>query len=60
MGKQQKAIQDVVDSATGELLKQYERRIAALEAHITDLEERLNDRGIFSGDRGIYAGDARN
>lgn len=31
-------------------LVELERRISALEAHITDLEERLNARRVFSGD----------
>lgn len=44
-------MQEVMDSVAATITQQFERRIAALEAHITDLEERLNARGIFSGDQ---------
>lgn len=43
-------LQSVMDSVAGTVIGQFERRVAALEAHITDLEDRLNDRGVFSGD----------
>ena len=49
MGKAAK-VQEVADSIAATITQQFERRIAALEAHITDLEERLNERGVFSGD----------
>jgi hypothetical protein len=42
-------LQSVMDTVAGMITAQFERRVAALEAHITDLEDRLNDRGIFSG-----------
>jgi hypothetical protein len=49
-GKKQKIIAEVMEAVETTITEQFERRLAALEAHITDLEERLNARGIFSGD----------
>jgi len=43
-------VAEVMAAVEAEITRQFERRLAALEAHITDLEERLNARGIFSGD----------
>lgn len=52
-GKRQAIIAEVMEQIETTITEQFERRVAALEAHIADLEERLNDRGIFSGDPDI-------
>lgn len=49
-GKRQAIIDEVMESVAGTITRQFERRIAALEAHIADLEDRLNERGVFTGD----------
>jgi hypothetical protein len=49
-GKRQKLIAEVLETAAGQITEQFERRLAALEAHIADLEDRLNERGAFSGE----------
>jgi hypothetical protein len=49
-GKRQTLYDQVMDSIAGRITAEFERRVAALEAHITDLEERLNARHVFSGD----------
>jgi hypothetical protein len=43
-------LQSVMDTVAGTVTAQFDRRVAALETHITDLEDRLNQRGVFSGD----------
>lgn len=49
-GKRKALIAEVMDGVEATITRQFERRLAALEAHITDLEDRLNERGVFSGD----------
>jgi 5-carboxymethyl-2-hydroxymuconate isomerase len=46
-GKKQKIIAEVMEAVETTITEQFERRLAALEAHITDLEERLNARGVL-------------
>ena len=53
-GKQQKLAAEALETIAAQITEQFERRLAALEAHIADLEDRLNERGIFSGDPVYY------